>query len=78
MMKFRRSRSSGSYSVNPPQGETGEVAYSVKGDKHNGKYTLIDKETMTLPNTPRMSFRESVRKSLRKLKRGKRIQRNFF
>ena len=70
-MKFRRSRSSGSYSVNPPQGETGEVAYSVKDDKHDGKYTLIDKETMSLPNTPRMSLRETVRQSLRKLKKGK-------
>ena len=71
MMKFRRSRSSGTYSVNPPQGESGEVPYHVKDEERDGKYTLIDKETMSLPNTPRMSFRESVRKSLRKLKRGK-------
>ena len=39
-----------------------------------GRYTLVDNETMSLPNTPRSSFRESVRKSLRKLKRKKRQQ----
>ena len=36
-----------------------------------GRYTLVDKETLSLPNTPRSSFRQSVRKSLRKLKRKK-------
>ena len=33
-----------------------------------GRYTLVDKETLSLPTTPRSSFRQSVRKSLRKLK----------
>ena len=32
---------------------------------------MVDKETLSLPNTPRSSFRQSVRKSLRKLKRKK-------
>ena len=31
----------------------------------------MDKETLSLPNTPRASFRQTVRKSLRKLKRKK-------
>ena len=95
MMKFRRSRSSGSYSVSRPGiRNCGEVAYpdgpaSSSGDDTDkgccvkavfvsnfpnlivGRYTLVDKETLSLPNTPRSSFRQSVRKSLRKLKRKK-------
>lgn len=42
-----------------------------------GRYTLVDKETLSLPNTPRSSFRQSVRKSLRKLKRRKKRQNNI-
>ena len=95
MMKFRRSRSSGSYSVSRPSTRNcGEVAYpdgpaSSSADDSDkgccvkavfvsnfpnlivGRYTLVDKETLSLPNTPRSSFRQSVRKSLRKLKRKK-------
>ena len=37
----------------------------------------MDKETLSLPNTPRSSFRQSVRKSLRKLKRRKKRQNNI-
>ena len=37
----------------------------------------MDKETLSLPNTPRSSFRQSVRKSLRKLKRKKKRQNNI-
>ena len=42
-----------------------------------GRYTLVDKETLSLPSTPRSSFRQSVRKSLRKLKRKKKRQNNI-
>ena len=37
----------------------------------------MDKESLSLPNTPRSSFRQSVRKSLRKLKRRKKRQNNI-
>ena len=79
-----RSRSSGTYSVNPPQGDQGE---EVARDGGRGEYTLLDRvgrrvwlvypplqESLSAANTPRSSFKDTVRNSLRKLKRGRKFK----
>merc|ERR1712083_1199792 len=63
MLKFRRGRSSGSYSVTPVKGDEGD----------GGTYTLVNRESLSLPATPSGSFREVIRRSIRKMRRKKDI-----
>ena len=72
MMKFVISRNRGAYYVSPPQGDVlGQEVAESSGKEEPGRYTLVESGAVTLPRTPGSSFRESVRKSLRRLRRNK-------